>query len=82
MGTQLPPPPPTTAEPHISGLAIASFVLGLLWLGFVGSILAVVFGALAYERIRKGYESGKGLAIAGIIMGAVPLVGLSVWLFG
>ncbi|MGH7703636.1 MAG: DUF4190 domain-containing protein, partial [Gemmatimonadales bacterium] len=27
-----------------SGLAIASLVLGILWLGWVGSLLAVIFG--------------------------------------
>jgi hypothetical protein len=52
------------------GLAIAGFVLGLL--GFVGisAILGIVFGSVALNRIRRSAQGGRGLAIAGIVLGS------------
>lgn len=56
-----------------NGLAIASLVLGILWLYWVGSILALVFGYAAKGQIDRsgGAEGGRGLAIAGIVLGWV-----------
>lgn len=56
-----------------NGLAIASLVLGILWLYWVGSILALVFGYGAKAQIDRsgGAEGGRGLAIAGIVLGWV-----------
>jgi hypothetical protein len=57
-----------------NGLAIASLVFGIAGLVFfacgVGSILALVFGYMARGQIDRsqGRESGRGVAIAGIIM--------------
>jgi len=75
--------------------AIASLVIGLtslvlFWLvgaGLLG-IVAVVLGLMARSEIRRsgGREQGDGLAIAGIITGAmaavlvVVLVALLVWM--
>jgi len=54
-----------------NGLAIASLVLGLIWLWFVGSILAIIFGFIALNQIKEsgGRQTGRGLAIAGIVLG-------------
>ena len=62
--------PPAPPPPGTDGMAIAGFVLGLL--GFVGisAILGIVFGAVALGRIRRTYQQGKGLAIAGIVLGS------------
>jgi hypothetical protein len=60
------PPPRRT-----NGLAIASMVLGILWLYWIGSILALVFGYVARKQIRERGESGDGMAIAGIVLGWV-----------
>ena len=48
-------------------------VLGILWLGFVGSILALVFGYVSRNQIDKshGTQSGRGMAVAGIVLGWV-----------
>ena len=59
-------------------LAIVALVLGILalpffWLFLVG-IAAIVFGAVALSRIGRTRRGGKGLAIAGIVLGAVSLV--------
>ena len=58
-----------------NGLAIASLVLGILWIWWIGSILAVVFGYIAKAQIDRsqGRESGRGLAIAGIVLGWIGI---------
>ena len=60
------PPPQRT-----NGFAIASLVLGIIWIYWIGSILALVFGYVAKREIDRsgGRESGRGLAIAGIVLG-------------
>ena len=61
-----------------SGLAIASLVLGILWIYWIGSIVGLVLGYLALREIRRnphGIE-GKGMALAGIILGWVAMVTL------
>lgn len=79
-GPQTPPPPAFTAystygapavQATTNGLAIASLVLGILWLYWIGSILALVFGYVAKGQIDRaaGRQSGRGLAIAGIVLG-------------
>lgn len=52
-----------------NGLAIASLVLGILWVYWVGSILALIFGYVARKQIRERNEGGDGMAIAGIVLG-------------
>jgi hypothetical protein len=69
-----PPEPqqPSTAEPtQPSAKAIASFICGLLWLWWIGSILALLLGYSAREEIRASRTplGGDGLAIAGIVLG-------------
>ena len=61
-----PPVPPAVAT---NGLAIASLVLGILWLGGIGSILAVIFGFVARSQIRTRRQKGSGMAMAGIVLG-------------
>src|SRR4051812_34846266 len=62
-------PPPAAAETN--GLAIASLTAGILWLGWLGSIAAVIFGHVALAQIKRsnGRETGQGLAIAGLVLG-------------
>ena len=76
-----PPPPAFTAytpyAPGVvqatstNGLAIASMVLGILWIYWIGSILALVFGYVAKGQIERsaGRQGGRGMAIAGIVLG-------------
>lgn len=65
--------PPQVAPTRTSGLAIASLVLGILWLYWLGSILALIFGYIAKGEIDRsgGAVGGRGLAIAGIVLGWV-----------
>jgi hypothetical protein len=55
-------------------------VLGILWFWFVGSILALIFGYVSKNQIDRsqGTQSGRGMAVAGIVLGWVGLVGVVV----
>ena len=56
-------------------------VLGILWLYWIGSILAVIFGHVALSQIRKDPSiQGRGMAIAGLVLGWVG-VGVLLILF-
>lgn len=56
----------TAAPPRTNGLAIASMVLGILWIYFVGSLLALILGYRARRQIDEsnGAETGRGFATA------------------
>jgi hypothetical protein len=61
--------PPYPAARPTNGMAVASLVLGALWLFWIGSVLALVFGYLARGQMRRTGEGGDGLALAGLILG-------------
>jgi hypothetical protein len=75
------PPPAQPAPPAAplsfvrpnptNGLAVASLICGALWLGWLGSALAIVFGHVALSQIRaaQGRQNGFGIAIAGLALG-------------
>ena len=73
-GTPVPAnyPPLASARPT-SGLAIASLVFGVLGITacMLPGILAIVFGHMAMgpTHPEKGNMSGRGLAVAGLILG-------------
>jgi hypothetical protein len=56
-----------------NGLSVAALVLGILWIGGIGSVLAVIFGYAARSRIDAsgGLQEGRGLASASIVIGWV-----------
>ena len=58
-----------------NGLAVASLVLGIITLCGIGSILAVIFGYVGKGQIDRsgGTQSGRGLAIAGIVLGWIGI---------
>lgn len=65
-------------EQTLNAFAITSFVLGIVsalglyWLFAIPPILAIVFGVLGIDRINYyRNEKGKGLAIAGLVLGIV-----------
>src|SRR5207248_2430715 len=64
------------SKPFSTGmLATLSFILGLLWFGGIGSIVAIILGFLAIRRINreKPRVRGRGLAIAGLMLGFIWL---------
>jgi hypothetical protein len=48
-------------------------VLGILWIYWLGSLLALIFGYIAKSQIDRsgGTQGGRGMAIAGIVLGWV-----------
>ena len=66
-------PSPGVAQSKTSGMAIASLVLGLVWIYGIGSVLAIIFGFIAKKNIRNsnGMETGGGMATAGIVLGII-----------
>jgi hypothetical protein len=71
------------AHRETNGLAIAAMVLGILWIWWVGSVLALVLGMVALSQIEasQGTQTGRGMAIAGIVLGLVG-VGMLLLVFG
>ncbi|MEU4566914.1 DUF4190 domain-containing protein [Micromonospora sp. NPDC023956] len=73
-----------------SGWATASLVLGILgvlggWCLFgIPCILAVIFGHLGMASTNNGTKSGRGMAVAGLVLGYVfvlPMIALTVLTF-
>ncbi len=66
-----------------NGMAIASLVLGIVWVYWIGSVLAVIFGFVALSQIKVRNEMGRGMAIAGIVLGfvgiAILIIALIAW---
>ncbi len=64
-------PPPVITATKTNGLAVASLVLGIVWIDWIGSVLAVVFGHIARRQIRnsEGAQTGSGMAMAGLVLG-------------
>ena len=76
-------PYPVPANPPVrstNGFAVASLVLGILWIYGITSILALIFGLVARGQIARsrGWQTGDGLAIAGIVLGLVGIAGIVV----
>jgi hypothetical protein len=86
-GDVTPPAPPARevarptfvrASSPTNGLAIASLVLSVFWLWWIGSALAVVLGHVALRQIARSGQSGRGMAIVGLVLGYVGLAVLLV----
>ncbi|MCW2959804.1 MAG: uncharacterized protein JWM90_191 [Thermoleophilia bacterium] len=77
MDTGIAPAPVAPAPPSIvtNGKAVTAMILGILWIYWIGSILALIFGYVARKEIKRagGYQSGMGMAIAGIVLGWIGI---------
>jgi hypothetical protein len=72
-------PPGPAAVPGNNSKAVASLVTGVLSLfccGFVLGVVAIVLGFMARGEIEKsqGLQGGSGLALAGIVTGALGIL--------
>ena len=71
--------PPAQAKRN--GLGIAALVVGILaiigiltvWGGLILGVIAVVLGVLGRGRAKRGEADNGGMALAGIILGAVAV---------
>lgn len=78
--------PPGPPPRRTNGLAVAGFVVALVGvllvlLPFFGAFVALVGLALAVPGLGRARQvgTGRGLAISGIVLGAIGLVGGGVW---
>ena len=83
-GYGYPPPPGYLPPPMVgtNGFAVASLVCSLFgWVCmFIGAFLGIIFGFVALSQIKRTGQKGRGMAIAGIVIGAVVLVGgIALW---
>lgn len=53
------------------GFAIGALVTGILTM----TIVPIILGAVSLARIKKSGQSGRGMAIAGIVLGALSTIG-------
>lgn len=68
-----PPPLPAPAKAKLSALAVLSLVFGLLGCTGIGALAGLVCGIVALVRINRsaGRMTGRGLAIAGVVVSAL-----------
>ena len=76
---QRPVPPvymPVVQQPKTNGLAVAGFVCSIVGWFCCGitSIIGVILSIVALSQIKNRQEGGKGLAIAGIVIGGIVMV--------
>lgn len=62
------------AQPRYNVMAIVGFILS-----FFISIAGLIVSIIAFVQIKRTGERGRGLALAGIILGAVFLVFGIIW---
>jgi hypothetical protein len=53
-----------------------TFAIVALVLGFFGGFLAIPFGHIALSQIRRTGEAGRGIAIAGLVLGYLSLISI------
>jgi hypothetical protein len=77
-----PPAPGFVPATRTNGLAIASLVLGILWLFWLGSLVGLILGLVALKQIKDRNQGGRGIAIAGVVLSVLWLVGFVVAIIG
>lgn len=72
-----------------NGLGTATLVVGLIalftsWFGLGGllGVIAIVLGVLGVKRVRRNEADNRGMAIAGIALGAVSILVAALFLAG
>ncbi len=74
------------SKPKTDAMSVISLIFGIFAMCFLGAclfpnFLAVIFGIFSMKNISKKQLSGKGMAIAGLILGIVStLIGLIIML--
>jgi Domain of unknown function (DUF4190)/Domain of unknown function (DUF1707) len=71
------PHPYQPAGQRTNGMAIASLACGIgqIFLWFIAGVPAIVFGHVARRQIRESGEAGDGMALAGLILGYIGVLG-------
>jgi Domain of unknown function (DUF4190) len=71
-----------------SGLAVASLVCSLVglvpcfWFFQIMGLLGTIFGAIGLKQTKNNERGGRGLAMAGLIIGIILIVGcIAFWIY-
>ncbi|OBI88285.1 hypothetical protein A9X01_15570 [Mycobacterium asiaticum] len=73
--------PPTNTTNKFAIYSLVASAIGWVCCG-IGALAGPIFGIIALNQIKNTGESGRGLAIAGIVVGGVVLAGsMLFWLF-
>ena len=75
------PPYPRPSGPT-SGWAMAALIFGLLGfcLPILGSLLGIIFGIVGISKTRENRAGGRGMAVAGLVLGIVTLLAAPIWI--
>ena len=72
--------PATIPARRTNVAAVVSLIFGILWIFYIGSVVAVVCGHVARKQIRRTGEAGDGAALAGLILGYLGLAVFAFWM--
>jgi hypothetical protein len=75
---------PFRARTVLNPLAATSLLCALIWAMWLGSLAAVVLGHVALAQIARsgGTQTGRGAAVAGLVLGYLGLLALGIGLLG
>lgn len=86
VGGYVPSPtmPAVVAPVKTNGFAVTSLVLGILgifsFMFVVMPLMALVFGMVGVAQCKSKIHAGKGMAVAGVVLGTIGLgIGLFFW---
>lgn len=70
------------APARMNAMAVWSLVLSIINLAGLGSLAGIALGAAARRRIAVTGERGRGVAVAGIVVGVVTLLlAIAYWIY-
>jgi hypothetical protein len=61
-----------------NGFAVASLILGILGICGFSLVLGLIFGVVALVQIGRTNQAGRGMAITGIVLSLVWVLGLTI----
>jgi hypothetical protein len=64
----------TAPRADADGPAIAAFILGLFWLGGLGSLAAFILGSASRSQARRRGQRPSSLGTAGVVLGVVGVI--------
>jgi amino acid transporter len=72
-------PPPTGPKNGLGIAALVSAIVGLVFCwsvvgGVVLGVLAAILGIVGYGRAKRGQATNTGVAIAGVVLGALAVI--------
>lgn len=70
----------TTLRRRADGLAIASFICSLFWIGGIGAVIGIILGHLHRAYAQQDGQKPSGLATAGLVLGYLGLLAIVITL--